>query len=72
MPGSIEYLTINESNALLKAIDDTRDFAQKIPQTLNRHWIFLRHFPSSFRPGNCKRSDFKELLGYIPHIIKIS
>ena len=27
MPGSIEYLTINESNALLKAIDDTRDFA---------------------------------------------
>jgi len=27
MPGSIEYLTINESNALLKAIDDNRDFA---------------------------------------------
>jgi energy-coupling factor transporter ATP-binding protein EcfA2 len=27
MPGSIEYLTINESNAFLKAIDDTRDFA---------------------------------------------
>jgi hypothetical protein len=27
MPGSIEYLTLNESNALLKAIDDTRDFA---------------------------------------------
>jgi len=27
MPGSIEYLTINESNALLKAIDDTRDYA---------------------------------------------
>ena len=27
MPGSIEYLSLNESNALLKAIDDTRDFA---------------------------------------------
>lgn len=27
MPGSIEYLNINESNALLKTIDDTRDFA---------------------------------------------
>jgi energy-coupling factor transporter ATP-binding protein EcfA2 len=27
MPGSIEYLTLNESNALLRAIDDTRDFA---------------------------------------------
>ena len=27
MPGSIEYLTINETSALLKAIDDTRDFA---------------------------------------------
>jgi len=27
MPGNIEYLTINESNALLKAIDDARDYA---------------------------------------------
>ena len=27
MPGSIEYLTLNESNALLKAVDDARDFA---------------------------------------------
>jgi hypothetical protein len=27
MPGNIEHLNINESNALLKAIDDTRDFA---------------------------------------------
>jgi hypothetical protein len=27
MPESMEYLTINESNALLKAINDTRDFA---------------------------------------------
>lgn len=27
MPESIEFLTINESNALLKAIDDTRDYA---------------------------------------------
>jgi energy-coupling factor transporter ATP-binding protein EcfA2 len=27
MPGSIEYLSLNETNALLKAIDDTRDYA---------------------------------------------
>jgi antitoxin component YwqK of YwqJK toxin-antitoxin module len=30
MPGSIEYLTINESNILLKAIDDTRDWTPAI------------------------------------------